>query len=167
LKKIFFLLLSLCLFLSSCNWFKTTPQIGVILSDHFKDKLYKDFDTAAYNVVFNRHFDSLKGSFSNPKVIGGYYADQERRTSLVGRFYINGQLDSLKTYLSRSTEHGFNPRIFAYQELNQLLAKLSAHQFRSINEAYPVLADLELYSASSLWKNQPAQGAQQILRHHY
>jgi len=152
LKKIFFLLLSLCLFLSSCNWFKTTPQIGVILSDHFKDKLYKDFDTAAYNVVFNRHFDSLKGSFSNPKVIGGYYADQERRTSLVGRFYINGQLDSLKTYLSRSTEHGFNPRIFAYQELNQLLAKLSAHQFRSINEAYPVLADLELYSASSLLK---------------
>jgi murein L,D-transpeptidase YcbB/YkuD len=152
LKKLYYLLLSLSIFLSACNWFKATPEVGLVLSKHFKDKLYKDFDTAAYNVVFNRHFDSLKVKLSNPKLIGSYYADNERRTNLVTRFYVNGELDTLKSYLAKAGSHGFNPQIFGYAALDQLLAKLSAHQFKSVDEVYPVIADLELYSASSLLK---------------
>ncbi|SEB16891.1 L,D-transpeptidase catalytic domain [Pedobacter hartonius] len=152
LKKVFYLLLSFSIFLSACNWFKTTPEVGLVLSKHFKDKLYKDFDTAAYNVVFNRHFDSLKLKLSNPKVLGKYYADNERRTDLVTRFYVNGELDTLKNYISRSAAHGFNPQIFNCAVLEQLLAQLSAHQFKSISDVYPVIADLEIYSASSLLK---------------
>ncbi|WP_245735394.1 L,D-transpeptidase family protein [Pedobacter hartonius] len=152
MKKVFYLLLSFSIFLSACNWFKTTPEVGLVLSKHFKDKLYKDFDTAAYNVVFNRHFDSLKLKLSNPKVLGKYYADNERRTDLVTRFYVNGELDTLKNYISRSAAHGFNPQIFNCAVLEQLLAQLSAHQFKSISDVYPVIADLEIYSASSLLK---------------
>jgi murein L,D-transpeptidase YcbB/YkuD len=152
LKKVLYLLLSCSILLSACNWFKTTPEIGVVLSKHFNDKLYKDFDTAAYNVVFNRHFDSLQSTLSNPKLIGSYYADQTKRTDLVTRFYVNGELDTLKNYLSKSTLHGFNPKIFRYAALEQLLSKLSAHQFKSMAEVYPVIADLEITSASSLLK---------------
>ena len=138
--------------LSSCNWFKTTPEVGVILSEHFKNKLYKEFDTAAYNVVFNRHLDSLRSKLSNPKVIGSFYANNDRKNLLVTRFYANGELDTLKNYLENSKVHGFNPEIFRYKELAQLLSVLSDNKFNTISEVYPVLADLELYAASSLLK---------------
>jgi len=152
LKKVLPLLFTLSVLLSACNWFKTTPEVGLVLSKHFNNKLYKDFDTAAYNVIFTRHFDSLKTTFSNPKVMGSYYADNSRRTDLVTRFYVNGELDTLKKYISRSTAHGFNPKIFGYKALEELLSQLSAHQFKSIAEVYPVIADLELRTASSLLK---------------
>lgn len=152
MKKIYYLFISFCLLLSSCSWFKTTPEVGMVLSEHFKDKRYKDFDTAGYNVVFNRHLDSLKSRLSNAKIITDYYADDSRKTTLVTRFYANGQLDSLKNYLLKSDEHGFNPHIFGDQQLEQLLSKLSENKFGVIEEIYPVIADLELYSASSLLK---------------
>lgn len=152
MKKAVTLILPLCLFLSSCNWFKTTPEVGVILSEHFKNKLYKDFDTAAYHVVFNRHLDSLQSKLSNPKVISNFYANDERKNLLVTRFFINGELDTLKGYLENSKAHGFNPEIFKYKDLDQALAALTANNFKTISEVYPVLADLELFTASSLLK---------------
>jgi murein L,D-transpeptidase YcbB/YkuD len=126
--------------------------VGVVLSEHFKNKLFKDFDTAAYNVVFNRHLDSVSKKLSNPKVIANYYANADVRTSLVTRFYVTGELDSLAAYISKSRLHGFNPEIFGLKRLNALLAKLGENQFKSINEVYPLIADLELFSASSLLK---------------
>lgn len=152
MKRIFYLILPVCLFVSSCKWFKTTPEVGLILSEHFKSKLYKDFDTAAYNVVFNRQLDAMQAKLSNPNVISSYYADNEHKTSFITRFYIKGQLDSLKNYLGKSDLHGFNPEIFGYKEYEQVLAELTANKFKSIAEVYPVLADLELYTASSLLK---------------
>ena len=152
MKKIPYLVLSLILLLSSCSWFKTTPEIGGILSEHFKDKRYKDFDTASYNAVFKHHLDSLKDQLNNSKIITAYYADNARNTSFITRFYTNGQLDTLKKYLQKSAEHGFNPAVFGYAALDELLAKLSANKFKSLNEIYPVIAALELRSASSLLK---------------
>lgn len=152
MKKILYLILPVCLFISSCSWFKTTPEIGLVLSEHFKDKRYKDFDTAGYHLVFNRHLDSLTEKLSNAKVLTDFYADNEHKTNLVTHFYVNGQLDSLKAYLLKSDAHGFNPEIFGYRKLDELLAKLDANKFSTVEETYPVIADLELYSASSLLK---------------
>lgn len=152
MKRIFYFILPLCLFISSCNWFKTTPEVGILLAEHFKNKIYKDFDTAAYHVVFNRQLDSMQSKLSNPKVISTYYADNEHKNSFVMRFYVNGGLDSLKTYLEKSDLHGFNPEIFGTAPFVQSLAELRANKFKSVEEAYPVLADLELRTASALLK---------------
>ena len=152
MKNTFYLFISFCILLSSCNWFKTTPEIGLVLSEHFKDKRYKDFDTTAYNTVFDQHLDSLKNKFSNTNIIAEYYADNAHKTSLVTQFYVNGQLDSLQAHLLKSGDHGFNPKVFGYQKIQELLSKLSENKFKNINEVYPVIADLELYSASSILK---------------
>lgn len=152
MKKNIYLLICLCLLFSSCNWFKTTPEAGVVLSEHFNNKLYKEFDTAAYNLVFNRHIDSIKNKLSNPLTIVSFYLDNDRKAGLVTRFYANGSLDTLKAYLDRAGEHGFNPAIFGNRELGLLLAHLGANKFKTIAEVYPVVADLELRAASSLLK---------------
>ena len=149
-KTLFFIVL--CLFFSACNWFKTKPEIAVVLAKHFNNKLYNKFDTAAYNLVFDQKLKEFKPDLFNPKVTTAFYRAQEKNPTLVVRFFANGGLDSLQSYLQRSKADGFNPKIFRVTELNELLATLSANKFKTINEVYPVIAELELRSADALLK---------------
>lgn len=152
LKRVLLLLIPLCLTLNACNWFKETPEIGLKLAEHFDNKLYKQFDTAEYNVIFKRHFDSLKKDFSNPNTLKAYYQSKNDDPRLVTQYFATGALDTLKNYISRSELHGFNPKVFHYKKLKTLLEELSANKFKTIAEVYPVVADLELSAAESLVK---------------
>lgn len=150
LKKSLFLIIPVCLMLHACSWFKDTPEIGLKLAEHFDNKLYKKFDTVEYNVIFKRHLDSLGSNFSNPNMVRAYYKSINSEPRLVTKYFVNGALDTLKNYISRSEQHGFNPEVFEYKKLKALLEQLSANKFKSISEVYPVVADLELNAAESL-----------------
>lgn len=152
MKKSLLYIVPLILVVSSCNWFKETPEIGMVLSKHFNKKLYKNFDTAGYNVVFRKHLDSLKAKFSNPNTITNYYYKNNFEPVLVTRYFANGSLDTLKNYIGRSDEHGFDVKLFRYKQLDLLLNLLSADKFKTIEEVYPVIADLELNAAEGLIK---------------
>lgn len=147
-KTLLFLLL--CLFLSSCAWFNTKPEIATILSEHFDNKLYENFDTVAYALVFSQKIDDLSEKISNPKVIKAFYDGNLDHPVLTTRFYTNGGLSTLKQYLQTSNADGFNPEIFHLKVLDSLLLKLDANKFKNINEFYPVLAELEILSADAL-----------------
>lgn len=152
MKRVLLLLIPFCLTLNACNWFKETSEVGLALSEHFQNKLYKDFDTAEYHVVFKKHLDSLKGNFSNPITLSSFYLQNNNEPVLVTKYFVNGGLDTLKNYISRSDQHGFNPEVFYFKKLKTLLDELSANNFKSISEVYPVVADLELNAAESLIK---------------
>ncbi|WP_354332414.1 L,D-transpeptidase family protein [Pedobacter sp. CG_S7] len=152
MKRIIGILLLLSLVLQACNWFKETPETGLVLAGHFNNKLYKAFDTAAYNQVFTLHFDANKKDLSNPNTIGSFYQNREFSPEFITHHYVNGDLDTLINYISRSRQHGFNPEYFGYQRLLQLKETLDANGFQTIAEAYPVLADLEIQAAESLVK---------------
>lgn len=152
LKKLLPILFPFLLLISSCNWFKEVPEVGTMLATHFNNKLYNKFDTAVYNVVFKKHLDSLAGKFSNPKLLTHFYLVHNLEPKLVNRYFPTGGLDTLKDYVSRSEEHGFNPANFRYKQLSALLETLNANKFKSIEEVYPVIADLELNAAESLIK---------------
>jgi murein L,D-transpeptidase YcbB/YkuD len=152
LKKTLYLLLLFGLSLQACNWFKETPETGLVLAKHFDDKLYKKFDTAAYSQVFNKHFDSLSKDLSNPNTIRSFYQQHGMNAEFVTRHYVNGDLDSLINYISRSSQHGFNPEYFGLKQLSSLKSRLDANQFENIAEVYPVLAALEISAAQALVK---------------
>lgn len=152
MKRALLLLIPFCLFLHSCSWFKDTPEIGLVLAERFNNKLYKKFDTAAYNVVFKEHMEALKPKLSNPGTLERFYVSYEYEPRLVTKYFVSGGLDSLKGYIGRAEEHGFNPQIFRLKELSAALSGLSANNFKTIEEVYPVLADLELNAAEALVK---------------
>lgn len=152
MKRILTVVFPFVLLISSCNWFKTTPEVGIILADHFKNKIYKNFDTAAYNQVFRKTLDSLKPKLSNPNTLGKFYESEDMNTTLVTRFFVDGQLDTLAAYVGNSKLHGYKPSLFGYTRLTDLLEELRGNQFKNIEEAYPVIAELELFSASALLK---------------
>ncbi|WP_316803757.1 L,D-transpeptidase family protein [Pedobacter nototheniae] len=149
MKNFRFLIIPLILTFAACNWFKTPPEIGKALSEHFKNKMYKDFDTVAYDSVFVRTMDSLSAGFANPKLMKAFYAANNSTPHMVTKFYINGGLDSLEAYLQNSKIHGFNPKIFGTEEIKSLLDELNANNFKKVEESYPVIAKLELLSANA------------------
>ncbi|SMC97039.1 L,D-transpeptidase family protein [Pedobacter nyackensis] len=152
MKRTLLLLIPLCLLLNACNWFKETPEIGLVLAKHFDNKLYKKFDTAEYNIIFNKYVDSLAGNFSNPNTIKAYYQSVNDEPRLITKFFTSGALDTLKNYIGRSELHGFNAEVFKYKKLQALLEQLSANKFKTIDEVYEAVADLELNAAESLIK---------------
>lgn len=147
-KTVLFLLL--CLFFSSCEWFKAKPEIGVVLAKHFKNKLYKNFDTAIYNPIFVKKLKELRSSLSNPKVTIAHYTQNAYQPELITNFYPSGELDSLKEYIGRSKEDGFNPKTLWLNELTKLLHQLEANRFKTIDEVYPLIAELEIKTADAL-----------------
>lgn len=152
LKKTLSVAFLLSLLLQACSWFKETPEAGLVLSAHFNNKLYKKFDTAAYNQVFYHHLDSLNKRLTNPKTITAFYEGHDLNPEFVVHHYVNGDLDTLISYLGRSGEHGLNPELFGLKRLQKLKGVLDANQFTQIEEVYPVVADLELNAAEALTK---------------
>lgn len=146
------LFVAVCLFLSSCGWFGTKPEIAQVLAKHFDNKLYNDFDTVAYDSVFTKKMDELSSKLSNPKVIKAYYKHNQNKPLFITRFYVNGGLDTLENYIKRSEADGFNPEVFRAKELQELLKTLDANKFAHIDEVYPLIADLEIKTADALLK---------------
>ena len=149
LKNLRFLIIPFIICVSACNWFKSPPEIGKVLSEHFKNKIYKDFDTVAYDSIFVKTLDSLSKGFINPKTVRAFYDENHREPRLVTKFYTNGELDSLTAYLENSKVHGFNPQIFKVDQIKALLKELSDNQFTKVEDTYPVIAKLEALSANA------------------
>ncbi|WP_113636211.1 L,D-transpeptidase family protein [Nubsella zeaxanthinifaciens] len=138
--------------LSACSWFKDKPEIAQILTNHFDNKLYDKFDTAAYIPIFKAKLKEQSQSFLNPKVIEAYYQKNEYLPKLVTQFYVNGQLDTLKNFISQSKADGFNPEVFNLTAFEKQLQTLNRNKFNTIEEVYALVADLELTAANSLNK---------------
>lgn len=149
LKNLRFLIIPFIICVSACNWFKSPPEIGKVLSEHFKNKIYKDFDTVAYDSIFVKTLDSLSKGFINPKTVMAFYDENHREPRLVTKFYTNGELDSLTAYLENSKVHGFNPQIFKVDQIKALLKELSDNQFTKVEDTYHVIAKLEALSANA------------------
>ncbi|MHA4894814.1 L,D-transpeptidase family protein [Pedobacter sp. PWIIR3] len=123
-----------------------------MLQKHFNNKLYKKFDTAVYNQVFVKYLDSISALTPNAKLIKAFYSDHDQSPEFVSRFFITGQLDSLQLYISRSAAHGYNPELFNARKLSTSLQKLGQNNIKTIEEVYPIIAELELTAVTSAIK---------------
>ena len=145
-------LIFICATFSACNWFKEKPEIAVVLSEHFDNKLYNKFDTAVYLPIFKAKLEEQRKGFLNPKLITAFYEKNEYLPQLVTKFYVNGQLDTLKAFIVASKADGFNPEIFNLANYEKQLQTLNKNQFKKIDEVYDLIADLELNTAYVLNK---------------
>ncbi|WP_432708302.1 L,D-transpeptidase family protein [Pedobacter sp.] len=152
MKHKLYLILFLGLILQACHWNRDIPETGLILSEHFKNKLYKEFDTVTYRQVFQERLEASRRKLSNPNTLESFYVIHQFAPQLVNVHYVNGGLDTLISYLERSGAHGYNPENFDYQRLITLKSTLDSNKFEKIEELYPVLADLEITAAEALMK---------------
>ena len=152
MKNKLYLVLFLGLLLQACHWNRDIPETGMILSEHFKNKLYKEFDTTAYRLIFQQQLETSRRKLSNPNTLQSFYESHEYQPQLVNEHYVSGGLDTLISYLRRSGEHGYDPKNFDLKRVETLKAQLDSNKFKKIDEVYPVLADLEISAAEALMK---------------
>src|ERR1700748_1205733 len=104
-----FLLVLIIAVLSSC---KQKPEIAGKLYDHYKNKTYKDFDTAAYHAEFKKQLAILSPQLRYAQIISDYYHKQNFEPVFVNQFLVNGQIRTLVDYLSNANEHGLDTAAF-------------------------------------------------------
>jgi murein L,D-transpeptidase YcbB/YkuD len=148
------LVVFISLFLCACGWFNKEPEIATVLTEHFKNKLYKKFDTTAYDLIFKEKLAEYKDKLIHPNVTSAFYAANNNQPVLVTKFYTSGALDTLINTLLSSKADGINPEVFDVAAIKQLKNTLDGNKFKNIAEVYPVIADLEIKSANAFLKYQ-------------
>ncbi|WP_184547073.1 L,D-transpeptidase family protein [Mucilaginibacter sp. FT3.2] len=124
------------------NLFKTT-----------QNKLFNDLDDEAYVAVFKKELSTKKLKLSNEPVIEAYYKTNGYLPVFVMNHLANGDLDAISDYYSKANEHGIDPKLFHPEELKTLVAKLhNVNDIKTPDEAYHIIAQLELLTASTLIK---------------
>ncbi|MBY0244413.1 MAG: L,D-transpeptidase family protein [Sphingobacteriaceae bacterium] len=146
-KFLLVILVAVCI--QSCNWFENKPLIGSVLADHFDNKLFNKFDTAAYNPVFRKQFLIHKNNLKYAVTLHKFYEQFAYEPSLITKFYANGNLTVLLNYLEKSNSEGLNPNYFKAKQFRSLLADFAERKFKTIEEVYPIVAQLELLAADS------------------
>ncbi len=149
IKPFLALLLVSTLFLMSCSKGKH-EEFGKNLAKTFKNKKFLNFDTAIYYQVFKKELIKIKPQLHDPKWITKIYDADEKGLTLMGSFLVNGGLDTLNQFLLNAKYHGLNSEYFHAQEITLLLNKIKNTKFKKVEDSYPILAQLELYSADGL-----------------
>lgn len=145
-KRSFLPLLMVFAFITGC---KPKPEIAGKLSEHYQNKTYEDFDTAAYHAEFKKQFEALKPQLRHADVLEKYYTSQNNEPHFVNQYLVNGQIATLVSYLSRANEHGLDTAVFHPGQIAALLDQVHANKFTNISQVYPVFAKLEIITANA------------------
>lgn len=153
-KSIKLLALSLMLIAFVCqSCKKSRSDIGAVLFQETKNKVFKKVDSAAYYKVFREMLEAEKGNLSNSTLIQNFYRQNENEPYFIVNFTKDQQLNTLLQRYQQATSHGLNPDIFNYSELKPLVAKLYDKKgVKTVEEAYQTIARIELLTANSLLK---------------
>jgi len=126
-------------------------DIGKLLNDKSKNKIYKQLTTEGYTTAVKQMLQSKKVSLTNPDIIKSYYAGVDYEPVLIRDHFVNGDLDTAVAILSRSSAHGLNPKLFNGDEMANILTKLrDPKAIKTVDEAYENMARLELMMANAL-----------------
>ncbi|WP_165784633.1 L,D-transpeptidase family protein [Solitalea longa] len=140
--------LVLLLILSGCG--KKPSATGVYLAELFKDKKYKEFDTAAFNVAVKKEVKQQQLKLFNSKVLKRFLNEKNANDtvwliSLMQRRHI----DTLEKYLSQSYRHGIDPQLFNIDKIDSLKQLFYQGKFDSLPQLYKVIAQLQVLTANA------------------
>lgn len=145
------LFLTLSLTFESCK--KHNRHIGEILFKKTQNNVFKKLDDDEFDAVFKRVLDSESSKLNYPHVINIWYSQHNYDPSLLLNSLQNNDLASIADYYDKSTEHGFDPKVFHGDEIRSLAAKFyDKTAIKNPNEAYHDIAELELLIANSFIK---------------
>jgi len=153
-KKYFLLALSLSFFIvtvtfQSCK--RKPAEIAKMLYKKIPNKVFEDLYDDDFAVVFKKVLAEEKGRMTYPQWISDYYDSIGYKPVLFMADIQDGSFNNLTDYYDKSTEHGFDPKMFQSRQIKELLAKFkSTTEIQTPDEAYRDIARLEILTANSL-----------------
>jgi murein L,D-transpeptidase YcbB/YkuD len=143
------LVFSAAFVLQSCK--KSRSDIGKLLFDETKNKVYKNIEAEAFAEAFKKRLAEKQSSLRNPKLIVSFYEHADYEPVLINKHFPKQSLKILADYLNKAEAHGLDPEIFKAKSFSSLLNKIYEKKgVQSTEEAYTAIADLEIMAANSL-----------------
>jgi murein L,D-transpeptidase YcbB/YkuD len=136
--------------LQSCKS-KKRSEVAKALYAETGNKAFKDLNSDTFAVIFKKTLASRRNTLNNPKLITSFYERNDYEPVLISQHLAKGELKVIPEYLGRVAEHGLDPQMFKYNELQALIAKIyNKSTIKSKEEAYQNLVELEMMTANSL-----------------
>ena len=151
IKLYVILAISLVFLFQSCK--KSRSDLGKTLFTETGNKVFKGVENDAFAEVFKKTLLQEKSTLANAKLLNIWYEQHDYEPVMMTKFAKQKGLQVLVSYFERAGDHGLTPEYFKIKEISELTAQLySKDAVKTIDEAYRLIARLELLSASSLVK---------------
>ncbi|MGY4385307.1 murein L,D-transpeptidase YcbB/YkuD [Pedobacter sp. UYP24] len=150
IKTLLIIILAATSVLTSCKK-KVRSDISKVLFAETKNKAFKNLNADTFAVVMEKMLTDEKSQLGNPKLITAYYTANDFEPKLILKHFPKGELKNVPEFLSKSAEHGLDPRLFNAERIVQLVNKFyDKKAIKTAGEAYTDLAQLEILIANSL-----------------
>lgn len=137
------------LIFQSCR--KSRSDIGKVVFKETRNKIFKRVEADAFNDVFREVLKDEKTSLQNPNFITAFYENNDYDPIILMNHLAGGDLKAAADRFSQAAKHGLDPKLFDAAEYNALITKLyDKKAIKTVEEAYKVLAKIEIMSANSL-----------------
>ena len=147
--RLLMLLFCAILVLQACK--KSRSDIGKVFFQETRNKIFKEVEADAFAGVFKTVLQKQANSLKNPKLITSFYEKNDYDPVLMMRHLPKEHLKVLADHLNKAGVHGLSPEVFDAPRLNELLKKVyDKDAVRSKDEAYRIIAELEISTANSL-----------------
>jgi len=140
------ILFCLAIIFDGCK--KKRSEIGKILFKQTHNKVFKDLDPDEYTAVFKKVFEEEQPNLSNPKLLFDHYDQDDYTPVFVLNHLTNGDLRNIVEDYNKAGDHGLDPKLFQPDRINVLIDKFN--QIKTKEEAYEVIAKLEILASNSL-----------------
>ncbi|MCO4294192.1 L,D-transpeptidase family protein [Solitalea sp. MAHUQ-68] len=142
------LLLILVFGLAGCG--KKPSATGIYLSELFKDKTYKKFDTAVFNAAVQFELKQQRGKLFNQKVLKRFFEEKSKSdTAWFITLIKDHQIDSLESFFNQSYKHGIAPELFNAKKIDSLKQRFNQGKFDSLRQLYTLMARFQVLTANA------------------
>ncbi|HMI04217.1 MAG TPA: L,D-transpeptidase family protein [Pedobacter sp.] len=133
----------------SCR--KSKSEIGKELFKETKNKVFKKIENDAFASVFKQVLADKKSGLGNPKLIAAFYEGNDYDPVLLMQHLPKKGLKVLESHLNKAGAHGLSPEMFGADQFARLIGEIyDKKAIKTVEEAYQIIAELELATANSL-----------------
>ena len=133
----------------SCK--KSRSDIGKMLFQETRNKVFKKIEADPFIEVFKQTLEEHRSKLRNPKLITAFYEGNDYDPVLLMQHVPKENLKLFAEKLNGTGAHGLAPEMFDGPRYSELVGKLYEKKgIKTVDEAYKVLAELEIMTANSL-----------------
>jgi hypothetical protein len=129
---------------------KKRPETATLFFKKTHHEIYQDYTPEGFSAVLKKVLTAERSNLSHADLIEAYYRKNHYKPEFVINHLLNNDLLTLINHYQKADEHGLKAQLFQTEKLKALVYKFNNNDSKTINEAYQILAQIEITTANSL-----------------
>ena len=147
--SVFFIVIVTIVCFSSCK--NSESELGKLAFKISGNKIFKEMKEEVFAERLKSVREKQYSNFKNPKFLEAFYDKHNYAPILLSKIFSDNQMDSIIAVFGRAETHGLNPKLFNEEQIKLLYEQMNdKDEIRNVEDAYKVLAKLELSLANAI-----------------